>query len=591
MAKWILKRKKADLAAMAAALDISPIFCQILVNRDINTKRKWKELTNLSFDMLEDIEVMKGVPEGFKIVREAILKGERIVVYGDYDADGIMSTSILVKGLSVLGASVGYYIPDRVEEGYGLNMDALSRVYESGCDLLILCDTGISAYDEIEEAKSKGIKVIIIDHHEPPVSSCGNTHIIPPADAVIDPKQSDCSYLFKHMCAAGLCYRFVKGFYEHSEIEFLLDKELLIMAAIATFCDIVDLTEDNRVIAYNGLEALNSGDIPNEGLKALIGQRKYKGKYIDEFTIGFVIGPCINASGRLERASLSVELMLSSDTNKCVEYAKVLSELNEERKQLTTGSYEVILEEVKAAEKLDKVIVAFNEELHESIAGIVAGRIKENLHRPVIMITKSEDGAKGSGRSIESYNMFEALSECKELFTRFGGHAMAAGFSLPVENIDKLRARLNENCSLCKADFEEIIHVDALIPLDGITFRLYEELRKIRPFGKANKEPILGSQNVTVQSIRPIDEKKTLIFTFKAESGRTIKGVAFGKNDYFREIINASFDEYDSEKILSGNLANLELRLDILYYITINEYNNDVTLQLNLKDFRVPTGA
>ena len=588
MAKWILKRKKADIEAMSRALNISQIFSQILINRDINTKRKFKEFTNFSFNELEDIKNMKNVPEGFEIIKEAISNTEKIVVYGDYDADGVMSTSILVKGLSGLGASVGYYIPGRVEEGYGLNIEALYKIKESGCALLILCDNGISAYDEVEKAKELGFKIIIIDHHEPPVSGEGNTEIIPNADAVIDPKQSDCAYSFKHMCAAGLCYRFIEGFYEYRGAEFLLNEELIAMAAIATFCDIVDLTGDNRVIAYNGLEVLNSQNIPNEGLKALIDCRKYTGKYIDEFTIGFIIGPCINASGRLERASLSVELMLSEDKEKCKEYAQILSELNEERKLMTSNSCDIILEEIKKQDKLDKVIVIFNEDLHESIAGIVAGRIKEALHRPVIMITKSEEGAKGSGRSIEGYNMFEQLSACKDLFTRFGGHIMAAGFSLPIENIEALRQRLNENCSLGEDAFVENIRVDALITLNAVTFKLYEEIRKIRPFGKSNKEPVLGSLNVEVAGLKLINDKNTIIFNFKTESGYPMKGIAFGKNDYFKEVISSGFDNYDSEKIFSGNLTNLALHLDILYYITINEYNGDVSLQLNLKDFRIP---
>ena len=585
MANWILKRKKADIAAMTESLNISQIFARILVNRDINTKRRYREFVQPSFEIMEDMRNMKGVSAAFEIVRGAVLNGEKIVVYGDYDADGVMSTSILVKGLSALGAKVSYYIPLRQEEGYGLNMGAVNKIIESGCSLLMLCDNGIAALDEIAKAKEAGLKVIIIDHHEPPISDDGE--IIPAADAVIDPKQGDCPYEFKHMCAAGLCYRFVKAFYENYEMEFALDKELLILAAIATFCDIVDLTGDNRTITYYGLEALNEQDIPNMGLKALIEERNYKGKYIDEFTIGFVIGPCINASGRLESASISVELILSGDYEKCKEYAKLLNELNEERKMLTSGASDIILEDMKNAEHLDKVIVVYNEELHESIAGIVAGRIKDKLHRPSIVITKGESGAKGSGRSIHAYNMFEALSACKDLFTRFGGHAMAAGFSLPSENVDVLRARLNEACELSEEDLVEIINVDSVIRLDGVTFKLYNELRGIRPFGKANREPMLGSLEAEVANIRLIDDKGTIIFTFRSESGRNIKGVCFGKNDNFKEIIRSEFDSYDCDKIFVGNLTNIKLKLDIVYYLSINEYNNDVSLQLSIKDFRI----
>ena len=570
---------------MANALGISQIFAQILVNRDINTKRRYREFVKPDFDVMENMENMKGVKEAFEIVRESVLNGEKIVVYGDYDADGVMSTSILVKGLSAIGAKVSYYIPLRQEEGYGLNMGAVDKIIESGCGLLMLCDNGIAALDEIAKAKEHGLKVVVIDHHEPPLGEEGE--LIPCADAVIDPKQGDCPYEFKHMCAAGLCYRFIKAFYANYNMEFALDKELLILAAIATFCDIVDLTGDNRAITYYGLEALNEPDMPNLGLKALIDERNYKGKYIDEFTIGFVIGPCINASGRLESASISVELILSADEEKCREYAKLLNELNEERKALTSGAAEIILEQLKKEESPERIIVVYNDEMHESIAGIVAGRIKDKLHRPAIVITKGEGVAKGSGRSIAPYNMFEALSGCKDLFTRFGGHAMAAGFSLPEGNIDILRRRLNDSCILTQSDLTEIINVDAIIRMDAVTFNLYDELRNIRPFGKANREPVLGSLGVEVAGLRLIDDKSTIIFTFRSEGGRNIKGVAFGKNDSFKEIISDEFDNYDSDKIFAGNLTNIKLKLDIVYYLSINEYNNDVSLQLSIKDFRI----
>lgn len=589
MAKWLIKNNKADIKSMAKALNISETMARVLVNRNINTKKLFNKYINPSLSKLGDFTLAKDVKKALEIVQAAILNNEKIYIYGDYDVDGVTSTVILVKGLQELGADVNYYIPDRVSEGYGLNKEAVLKLKELHCDLLITCDNGITAMEEIALANESGIKTIIIDHHEPGFQEEDGivSDLVPSADAVIDPKQKVCPYPFKAMCAGGLTYRFIGELFKYLEKELSCHDELLMFAAIATFCDIVDLIDENRIIAKNGLELINN-NCCNIGLKALIEERGIKGKHISEFSIGFVIGPCINAGGRLDSALKGVRLFLSDNEEEAKEYAKELSQLNEERKLLTQKAVQMAVEEIENSDmSAAKVYFIHNSEIHESIAGIVAGRIKEKYYHPVIVFTGEGDIAKGSARSIEGYNIYENLYKHRELYIKFGGHAMAAGLSLPSKNLFQLYELLNKDCALTEEDFSEIIRIDKQLLLDDITYKLCRELEYLSPFGKENKEPVFGTRNIKVQELRIIEEKDTIILTFITNDGRYIKGLLFGKSEKFKKEIYDHFDSYDSDKILKGLVRNVDLKLDVVYYISINEYNNTVSVQMNIKDFRI----
>lgn len=591
MAKWLLKNKRADFKKMSETLHISEIIARILVNREINTKAKCKSFLNPDISELGNILKMKGVKEAFEILESARQgNGGKIVIYGDYDVDGVMSTVILLKGLKALGfTTVDYYIPHRMTEGYGLNVDAIKNIKENyDADILIACDNGISATKELDFAKEVGLKTIIIDHHEPTIVE--DKEVILSANAVIDPKQHDCEYPFKLMCAGGLSYRFICGLHEFLEknISQKLHNELLIFAGIATVCDIVDLQAENRIIVRYAVNLLNNSghENLNLGLKTLLKLKSYHNRHIGEFAIGYMIGPCINASGRLEHAKLAVELFLTEDEGIAHSCAELMSSLNDERKEITRAAFERLTEKVDQ-EALEKVIVIYDKEIHESIAGIVAGRLKEKFYRPTIVISKGEDFAKGSARSIEGYNIFEEFSKNRELFVRFGGHPMAAGLSIEEKSIDVLRKRLNETCTLEGDDFLETIKIDSALNLEDVTFSLVSNLEILRPYGKGNREPIFGSKNLQVSDIKIIAEKDTVIFTFEADNYRKIKGICFGKLDKFKKMVNNNFDEYDAQKILGGVLRNINFNIDIVYFLEINDYNNSVSVQMNIKDFRM----
>ncbi|KAI4453206.1 single-stranded-dna-specific exonuclease recj [Holotrichia oblita] len=556
--KKILRRMPfGDVSLLSAKLNVSPMLARVLINRGIKTLDEANAFLKPNITFLEPIINMHGVLEAYKIIKQCIENKEKICIYGDYDVDGVMSTVILYKSLLELEAVVTYYIPEREGEGYGLNIPAIEKLYADGCSILISCDNGIASVAEVLRAKELGMKVIIIDHHEPGEK-------IPEADAVIDPKQKNCPYKFKQMCAAGIVFRFVIGMYEYLKKENSSAEEYISLAAIATFCDIVDLHGENRIIAKSGLEVLNR-NIQNLGLKLLIKERSLLNTNIGEFEIGYIIGECINATGRLERASIAVELFMTKDTEYAHDLAIKLIAMNEERKKMTASAFEKALETLNNNGKDLKVVVIYDEDIHESIAGIVAGRIKDKLHHPVIVLTNSSDFsiAKGSARSIDGYNIFEALSKQADLFERFGGHAMAAGMSLKKENIKLLENALNEDCSLLPDDFIEKIIIDKQLELSDVTFTLAKELCLLKPFGKGNKEPLFGSKGVEVTGIQIYAEKNTIRFTFKIPgTHRKLNGICFGKLEEFSSMIYENFNEYNAQKILSGNrrMSMLDLK-------------------------------
>ena len=586
MARWIIKENNADIALMAKTLDISPILCEILANRNIRTKNTAIKYLQPSLGFLHDIRQMADVDSARDIIREGIANGKKFCIYGDYDVDGVSGTVILHKTLLNLGASSRYYIPHREKEGYGLNLDAIEEIAIHD-NILITIDNGIAAITEVARAKELGLVVIIIDHHE---ASCivnendETIEQIPPADAIIDPKRANCPYPFKEMSAAGIAYRFAKYLHASFDVEFTEESEFLVFAAIAAFCDVVDLVDENRIIAANGLSILQRQAFKNIGLNALVKARNLEYNKIDVFDIGFILGPCINATGRLDSAELAVELFLCDDTVTADILACKLVELNSKRKELTAQFAEKTIEEL--ADSGDKVLVTFQSDMHESIAGIVAGRVKDALQRPTIVFTKSGDIAKGSARSIEAYNIFEEMQKQKELFIRFGGHKMAAGASLLMENIDLLRERLNSTCMLTDEDFVPIIYIEKELSLDEITFELAQSLKILAPFGKANKQPIFITREVYTESVEIIGQSgTTLRLTFRSEFGRKIRAVAFKSVDKFNDILTKSYSKEIFERFNTGRLKNLAVKMDIVYHIEINTYNGNSSLQLRVLDF------
>ncbi len=593
MYNWEIRHEEANIELMSEVLKISKRLAQVMVNRGIRTRNTALKYLNPKIEAMHDPRLIKDMDKAIDILTESLIKNEKIVVFGDYDVDGVISVVILYKALKLLGADVTYYIPHREHEGYGLNMTAIKRMHEAQTDLIIACDNGIAALQEAEYIKENGIKLIIIDHHEPSFvtdSEGERQDVLPKADAVIDPKQQECTYPFKKLCAGALVYKFVKYLFQRLNKDFDTD-EYLVFAMIATFCDIVDLQDENRIIAKNGLRVLNNNKSLNMGLNALIDAKSLSEKELTNFCIGFIIGPCINACGRLETAGLAVELFTTDNPEEAKELALRLCTLNDNRKLLTQHSTKSALEQLSSTGQCnDSVIVFYDPKMHESIIGIVAGRIKEQLSRPAIVFTQGETLVKGSARSVEGYNIYEELFKCRDLFERFGGHPMAAGISLKEENIEDLRQRLNSDIA-ATMDFTQTLYCESEMPLSEVTFDLARELTYLAPFGKANDEPLFLSRNLRLASIKVIENKSTIIFQFNVEdTKRQIKAVSFGMVEIFRERLEELYSEYETEKILCGILRNCDLLIDLVYSVQINTYNNDVSVQMMVKDFKLHRG-
>ncbi|MDD3570965.1 MAG: single-stranded-DNA-specific exonuclease RecJ, partial [Lachnospiraceae bacterium] len=440
MKKWMLRRNKVNIEKMAERLGISIVTAQVLANRGIGTYNAACKFLYCDLNEMYDGNLLKDMQKGIDVINFAIDNGKKIAVYGDYDVDGVMSTAILYKTIKTFTDNVIYYVPHRQKEGYGINIEAVEELKSLDIDVILACDNGIAAIEEAKLIDKLGMRLVILDHHEPAFEVCedgSKKDIIPVAAAIIDHKQKDCTYPFKALCAGAMAYKFSKVIFESRKAEFVYSTEFLVFAAMATICDIVDLLDENRIIAKNGLNLIKES--PNIGLKALLEKTGIAEGDISEYHVGFVLGPCINATGRLESAKSAVELFVTEDVERAKILATELTELNNERKLLTANAVKETIEAVENSDlHQDRVLVIYNENIHESIAGIVAGRIKERYYKPVIMLTSGESMAKGSARSIEGYNIFEELFNQIDLFHKFGGHPMAAGLSLPYENVDIL---------------------------------------------------------------------------------------------------------------------------------------------------------
>lgn len=589
MARWMLKRCSADIKDLSRKTGISEIIISILVNRGIKTEEEIIKFMNPKLENLHNPMIMKDMDKGTAIIKNAIEEGKKIVVYGDYDCDGIISTYILYSALTRAGADVKYHIPDRITEGYGINSDSIKVLKEEGYEVIITCDNGIAAIEQIKFAKELGMTVVITDHHDIPFVTLENGErqfVVPEADAVINPKQYDCSYPFKMLCGAGVAFKFVQVLYKNFNIPKEEAYEFMEYAAIGTICDVVDLTGENRIIAKIGLGMLNS--TANIGIKALIKETSLEDKKLNSYHIGFVIGPCINATGRLESAILALRLLLSIEEEEAQELAKKLHNLNSERQDMTVDSVNKIIEMIECSEmRKDKVLVVYKPDVHESIAGIVAGRLKERYNVPAIVLTQGEKMPKGSGRSIEEYNMFEELIKCKELMEKFGGHPLAAGLSIKEENIDFLRKALNSSCCLKEEDIIPKIRIDRQLHLNEISFKLIEDIEKLEPFGKANSSPIFAEKNVTIFRVYLIGKDKNILKLFCRPNGsfEKLDAICFDGGEKFKEMISETYGE---EKLLQMlNNGPMDLKMDLIFSPSINEYNGNISLQLVVKDFRL----
>lgn len=579
MARWFIKNKKVNIDKMCIDLGIHKPLAYALAGRNIYSRQAALDYMNLDNSTLGDITTLKDVTKAYSIIKEEIDKGTEICIYGDYDADGVMSTVILSKALSNLGANVTYFIPDRVEDGYGLSNSSVVNIAQAGIGLIITCDNGIAASEQIDLAIKLDMKVVVLDHHEPGFKEINGIRkdIVPPAHAVVDAKLKDSGYSFREMCAGGLCYRFSEGFYNYIGRDFSeIKNELLVFAGIATICDVVDLVGENRILVSKALELVNS-NVENIGLQALIDVKDLK--HIDSYHIGFIIGPCINATGRLENASMAVDLFLTNSTEEAYNMAKDLSDLNDNRKLMTTSAVDEIIGNIGVAPK-DKILVIYNEDIHESIAGIVAGRIKETFYRPAIVLTKSKEGVKGSARSIEDYNIFEGLYRERELLSSFGGHAMAAGLSLKKENIDILRERLNKNCDLSEDKLQPLFRIEGKLDLEDITTESADELKILKPFGKANETPLYGSIALRVAALSFMGaEKRYLRLVFRDIKGYEIRAVDFENYEDWITIINEEGYNVDTASMAHP-------LVDIVYYLDVNEYNGYRNPQLRIRSVR-----
>lgn len=585
MEKWFIKNNKNDFRIMAKEFGVSEIVAKLLLNRGIVEVSDIKQYLNPRFENAASPELMKDMIRGSEIILKKIKENARIRIVGDFDVDGVMSVYILYTGLKKLGANVDYVIPDRVLDGYGINIDIVNAAKRDGIDTIITCDNGISAIEQINHAKNIGMTVIVTDHHDIPyIEEMGDKeYLCSNADAIINPKQPECNYPEKNLCGAGIAFKLIKYLFDSNNILNGSD-EFLEFVAIATICDVVDLVGENRLIVKMGLEALNK--TKNVGLLSLIDMCGIKDKEIGVYHIGFIIGPTINASGRLDSALYALKLLLTDDVILAYDMAKNLRDLNEERKNMTSSGVESVIAQIeKGNMQKSKVLVVYEPEIHESIAGIIAGRIKDRYNMPTIVLTKGKEGVKGSARSIEEYNMFEELSKCKDLLNKFGGHPMAAGLSLDEDKIVELRSRLNLYTTLTDEDLIPKVYIDMELPVEYISYKLIEDMKVLEPYGKGNTKPLFGGKKLKIHRGYLLGANKNVLkLNLVSFSGQKIEGLLFGETESFIEDIKAIYGEKELENMFRG-IEN-SINVDILYYPDINEYMGNSTLQVVIKNFR-----
>lgn len=578
--KWTVCGKKADFKGIGERFQIDQVVARVIRNRDIVGDAEIERYLHGTLADAHDPADMADMESGCRIMAEKIRTGKAIRIISDYDVDGIMSNYILYDGLGSLGAEISYEIPDRVADGYGINERMIQDAYEEEIDTIITCDNGIAAFPAIELAKSYGMTMIVTDHHEVPydMDADGNRHYrLVPADAVIDIKRQDCNYPYKGLCGAAVAYKFIRHLYTVMGQPWENEERYIEFVAIATQCDVMELTDENRIYVKKGLEILPR--TTNMGLRALLAVNQLAGKKIYSYHLGFIIGPCLNATGRLESAKKGLELLLCDDEKETMRLAEEMQDLNRLRKEMTEEGVQRALEQVDSHLAEDKVLVVYLPELHESLAGIVAGRVREQYYRPVFVVTRSESGLlKGSGRSIDGYHMFDALTECEYLLRKYGGHAMAAGFSLEEKNLDSFREALNRNQHMTEEDLTPVLRLDVPMPMSYVTPKLVEDLRLLEPFGNGNEKPVFGQAQMKIKQAKFLGrEQKYIRITFMDSDGYCTEGIDFHANNFIT-CIKLWFSEEECDKMLKG-LPN-DIILDVAYYPDVNVYGGYETVQV-----------
>lgn len=561
MSKWVEIRKGADFQKIGQQFHITPLAARLIRNREIRGEAEIRKYLHGTVKDLYPASSMKGMKDTVEILSEKIRQGKRIRIIGDYDIDGVCAAYILLKGLSVLGANVDTDIPDRIKDGYGLNQELVDRAFLDGIDTVLTCDNGIAAVKEIAYAKEKGMTVLVTDHHEVQQE-------IPPADAVIDPRQEDCLYSFKKLCGAAVAWKLTgelwKAFPYRDDG---LYRELMMFAAFATVGDVMDLEDENRILVREGLKMLRETAHP--GMSALIEVNELPRERLSAFHIGFVLGPCINAGGRLDTAKRALELLDTQDYELALRRAKELKDLNDERKTMTEQGVKAGIRQIENGPlRDDRVLVVYLPDCHESLAGIIAGRIREKYYKPVFVLTRGENGVKGSGRSIEAYSMYDELVKCRELLEQFGGHPMAAGLSLKEENVELFRRKLNENCTLTEKELTPKITIDVPMPISYLTKELTEELSVLEPFGKGNTKPLFAQKDLRVLNLRILGKNQNVAkMKLQAPDGGLAEAVYFGEA--------AAFAAY----------AGSRETISVTYYPEINTYQGRENLQIVIRNY------
>ena len=586
MAKWFVSAKKADFNRIGEKYNISPVLARIIRNRDVIEDY---EIEKYLYGNLEDIydgSLLKDMDKATGIIQDKIRNGKKIRIIGDYDVDGICATYILKKGLALCGADVDTVIPHRIKDGYGINEQLIRDAYEEGVDTIITCDNGIAAYEQLKYAASLGITCVVTDHHEVPYEMTGEEkhYLLPPAAAVIDPKQKECCYPYKNICGGVVAWKLILKLWENYEVTEEDRREVLEFAGIATVCDVMELLDENRIIVKAALKSMQ--DSGNLGLRSLIRVHDLNPANLSAYHIGFVLGPCFNATGRLDTAARTLELLECKNEREAIFLAAELKRLNENRKEMTEKGVEDAvfkIEEENLTE--DRVMVVYLPECHESLAGIIAGRIREKYYKPVFVLTKAEDCVKGSGRSIENYHMYEELSKCKELFLKFGGHKLAAGLSLEEKNIDVFRTRMNQNCVLTKEDMEEKIRIDVPMPLSYVTGNFLKELELLEPFGTGNPKPVFAQKNLKFLSMRGMGKLKNMAkFSVEDENGNRFSLILFRNLEGFLEDIEKKYGQEILEKFKNQN-RNSKVIMNVIYYPTMNEYMGKQEIQYVIQNW------